>query len=488
MALAKHDLALLSARFATARFGASRFGFIPCPEDVHGLGTDEPGEYVWKEEPVASQEEVTEWTLQQENCVCRDLCTLALGPPLKAYWKLDEESGTRVDSVGDYDLEPVNAPGFTAGQIDNAATFNNASSQQLVGPFVPIDASRGVTVVAWVNVRTGAPAGAAMYFLNGTGFFGAVGLGNNGVSALTMAFTVSNAAGNSAVASVTLGAHDTWYLVVGKYDPDTQVASISVDAGAFTAGTTLVGDHPDCSSGNAYIGGWGTWVSKSYMDEVGLFNEVLSQDEIDSIEALERPPHVAAIVDEPTTLTYIVTGVLGLVGGEVRINWGDGGHERRELDLIEEGDEIEFSHTYLETGVYAVTVLLHDERGCTVTATSTITVGEAEPPVDCLDLAITAEAAEDFPTEATFDSTTTGGTGPFTYEWRFWSDEPASDSSVNNPIWVKTTEDAVLSNAELDAEVAEHGPWCSGQYRVTVTDTDTGCTAFFDGTWQYNCV
>jgi hypothetical protein len=79
MTLQGHDLAILTARFGAARFGASRFGFIPCPEDVKGSGAVEPGEYVWKEETVPSQEVETDWTLVAEDCVCRKLCKLALG-------------------------------------------------------------------------------------------------------------------------------------------------------------------------------------------------------------------------------------------------------------------------------------------------------------------------------------------------------------------------------------------------------------------------
>jgi hypothetical protein len=75
MALQGSDLAILAARFNAARFGASRFGFIPCPEDVEGTGTAEPGEYIWKEVVPPT----TDWTLVDENCVCRDLCTLTLG-------------------------------------------------------------------------------------------------------------------------------------------------------------------------------------------------------------------------------------------------------------------------------------------------------------------------------------------------------------------------------------------------------------------------
>lgn len=77
MALQGNDLAILSARFGVARFGASRFGFVPCPEDVKGAGTDEPGEYIWKEDALPT----TDWTLVNEDCVCRNLCTLVLGTP-----------------------------------------------------------------------------------------------------------------------------------------------------------------------------------------------------------------------------------------------------------------------------------------------------------------------------------------------------------------------------------------------------------------------
>jgi len=74
-----HDLALTTARFGAGRFGASRFGFIPCPEDV--LGADDPtdpGLYVWTEETPESQIEETVWTLENEDCACRSLCTLAI--------------------------------------------------------------------------------------------------------------------------------------------------------------------------------------------------------------------------------------------------------------------------------------------------------------------------------------------------------------------------------------------------------------------------
>lgn len=64
MGLRDDDLAILSARVGVARFGASRFGFYP--DDVEGSGTEEPGEYIWKEDKPPT----TLWTLQSLYSFC----------------------------------------------------------------------------------------------------------------------------------------------------------------------------------------------------------------------------------------------------------------------------------------------------------------------------------------------------------------------------------------------------------------------------------
>ena len=74
MALRSTDLAILSARFGVARFGASRFGF--CPDNVEGVGADEPGEYAWKEDKPSE----TLWTLQTlySFCGARPVCSFTI--------------------------------------------------------------------------------------------------------------------------------------------------------------------------------------------------------------------------------------------------------------------------------------------------------------------------------------------------------------------------------------------------------------------------
>lgn len=61
------DLAILSARADVQRCGASRANF--CPEDVEGVGTSEPGEYVWKEYFPPT----TQWTLLTPGRICGQL-------------------------------------------------------------------------------------------------------------------------------------------------------------------------------------------------------------------------------------------------------------------------------------------------------------------------------------------------------------------------------------------------------------------------------
>jgi hypothetical protein len=51
---------------------------------------------------------------------------------LVAYWKLDETSGTRFDSVGTNNLSDFNTVGFAIGKIGNAASFVRANTEYLL--------------------------------------------------------------------------------------------------------------------------------------------------------------------------------------------------------------------------------------------------------------------------------------------------------------------------------------------------------------------
>ena len=424
MALQHDDLALLSARFGVARFGASRFGFIPCPEDVEGASNDEPGEYIWRE----VQPPTTEWTLVGEDCVCRDLCTLELSETLKAYWKLDEASGTRVDSAGDYDLTPVNTPGSVAGQIDNAATFLDSSSQYLTNEnFIPLDGANGITVAAWINVRTGAPV-SATYFYNGLTFNDYIYLTTANAGAKWIFFGAINTEGETTNAGVELASFDTWYFVVGKFDPATGKTYLKVDAGAWIEGSGGLPSGVNIYSGSVFVGtgahlGAAAAFSRSYMDELGVWNKILSQDEIDAMIALTRPDFVADIVtDEDVTLDVILDGVLGTVDGHAQINWGDGRHDQQDISPLEDG-VLAFTGHYHVAGTYTITVTVTDERGCVATATKEVTV--VAPSAIVASFMWTKDAEENL---VFFTDTSTGG--PDTWAWDF-GDLTPEDNNQN---------------------------------------------------------
>jgi prepilin-type N-terminal cleavage/methylation domain-containing protein len=64
---------------------------------------------------------------------------------LVAYWKLDESSGARYDSVGASDLTDNNTVGYVSGAVNNAADFQNDSERLSVGG----NADLRLTNAAW---------------------------------------------------------------------------------------------------------------------------------------------------------------------------------------------------------------------------------------------------------------------------------------------------------------------------------------------------
>jgi hypothetical protein len=214
--------------------------------------------------------------------------------PLRAYWTLDESSGTRIDSVGEAHLTDSTSAGSVTGKISDAAFFDDASSQFLThAEQVTLDGSRGITVSAWINVRTGAPANAT-YFKNGAIYVSFVSLGTSNAGPLYVFFTIGNDAGETTSAGTLLAAYDTWYFIVGRYDPDTGKPSISVNGGVPTVGVALALGHPmvdvGYGGGSVYVGGVSPDFSKAYIDEVAVWNKVLTAAEIAYFYALNRPP------------------------------------------------------------------------------------------------------------------------------------------------------------------------------------------------------
>jgi hypothetical protein len=70
---------------------------------------------------------------------------------LVAYWKLDEASGIRFDSVGTNHLSDNNTVGSAIGKIGNAASFVAANSEYLSSASAALDLTGNYSISVWIN-------------------------------------------------------------------------------------------------------------------------------------------------------------------------------------------------------------------------------------------------------------------------------------------------------------------------------------------------
>lgn len=86
-----------------------------------------------------------------------DIEKIAAGLPIQqsgivSFWNLDEESSTRVDSIGSNDLTDNNTVLFGAGQVSNAADFESTNSESLSitdASQTGLEPSSAFTILAW---------------------------------------------------------------------------------------------------------------------------------------------------------------------------------------------------------------------------------------------------------------------------------------------------------------------------------------------------
>ena len=212
---------------------------------------------------------------------------MALTDSLISYWKMDEASGTRVDSVvaSGNDLTDNNTVTQAAGKIGNSAQFTAANNESLTradnaslsvgdidftwaGWFM-ID-SKSNYMIAFIH-NDGAPAfnyqiAYRMYW---------------DVVVDRFVFTVGDGSANFAnLAADTLGAPSTgvWYFVVGWHDAAANTVNIQVNNG--TADSTGYTFGSFDSTGELIFGDQGfVFYWDGRMDEIGFWKRVLTAAE-----------------------------------------------------------------------------------------------------------------------------------------------------------------------------------------------------------------
>jgi hypothetical protein len=169
---------------------------------------------------------------------------------LKAYWKLDETSGTRSDSKGANHLTDNNTVTSGSGKVGNSAHFAAANSEYL-SITDNADVSTGdvsFTIAAWVRLDSKTthriivgkdPSGSTREYLL---FYN--------VTADRFSFNVWNAAQTTiSVNATTLGSPSvgTWYFIVAWFDNVED--KVKITATAASAGSVGATDASAASSG-----------------------------------------------------------------------------------------------------------------------------------------------------------------------------------------------------------------------------------------------
>ncbi len=217
---------------------------------------------------------------------------MSLRTGLVAYWKMDEASGNRADSVASHTMTDQSSVGSASGKINNAGDFTPASTDWMsASDHADFDFSTTFSLQAWINIdNLATDIGAVVkwdYQTDGAWGFQS---GQGASDELTM-FVANAADDDGSNRSNTTNANlsaDTFYHIIVTYDGglaaanrvkfyrNTTLLTTSVDG---TIATSLQNAGADLR-----IGTWGGSLSGRYwdglIDEVGLWNRVLTTAEM----------------------------------------------------------------------------------------------------------------------------------------------------------------------------------------------------------------
>ncbi|MBI2542782.1 MAG: tail fiber domain-containing protein [Candidatus Aenigmarchaeota archaeon] len=304
-------------------------GYVIIPQGNVGIGTTIPSARLQVDNSNATA-----------GLITRGYSTADLLTSIQAFWKLDEASGDRADSVGSNTLTDTNTVTQGAGKIGNAGDFENDNNEYLqISDNAALSvANADFTISAWVNIESltdGQIAGKADLDAVSTAEY------HLGLTASTFRFFVGDG-----VSSVTQNANTfgvpptgTWIFVVAWHDAtaDTvyiQVNNGAIDSSAYTAGsndgTNQFRIGADSSGGTRNFDG--------LIDAVGFWKKVLTADER---TALYNGGGSGAGMEHPFTQATnliewrdIKTNVLGVINGTGSVGIGTTSPGNYKLNVI----------------------------------------------------------------------------------------------------------------------------------------------------------
>lgn len=200
---------------------------------------------------------------------------------LVSYWKLDEQSGTREDSVGSNDLTDNNTVGYAAGKSGNAASGVTVQAEYLgvASPIGLIDNQTDFSVSCWVKWDS-AQTGAARGFLE-------IGNAVNDSSPFLLFQKDTNDDLNVYWGGAYVGAYTAsngnWYHVVFTYNSTTTAWVAYVNGASHQSGSTADSNFNPANEFHL-LSGYGNYFTGE-VDEAAIWTRILSADEVAALYA-----------------------------------------------------------------------------------------------------------------------------------------------------------------------------------------------------------
>jgi hypothetical protein len=216
---------------------------------------------------------------------------------LKAYWPLDETSGTREDAHGANDLTDNNTVSSGTGKVGTAADFeaDNNESLSIVDNADLRTGDIDFSVSIWVKFETASSYPIMMAKSNGASDdeYTLFCVGASLVPRFQVQYNTSNSQYAEWNAALSTG---TWYHIVGWHDSVNNVLGITVnDATPITQAHSLGVN----SGAQAFAMGRASGVNLDGMlDEAGFWKKVLTPTEITWLYNSGNGRNYAAIVAE----------------------------------------------------------------------------------------------------------------------------------------------------------------------------------------------
>jgi lambda family phage minor tail protein L len=164
---------------------------------------------------------------------------MALTDNLVSYWKLDEASGTRLDSHGTNHLTDNNTVTSLTGKIGNAADFERTNSEWLsCASNTSLQTGTSFAYACWVKLESKT---ADMVIAGKGGLTNAEWLLQYGVASDKFEFSVFSSAGfggERSVPSIIAPVTGVWYYVIVGYDINALTTNIQVNNGGLNQDKT----------------------------------------------------------------------------------------------------------------------------------------------------------------------------------------------------------------------------------------------------------